>query len=71
MILLPPAPNACQVCATKHPPELPHNPQSLYWAMAAQMQGKPTPTWKIAMEHCTPEMKERWTAELKKMGVEV
>lgn len=71
MMLLPVAPDRCQVCAAKHEPEMPHDAQSIYWAMAARMQGKPAPTWKLAMEHCSPEMRRAWTDELKKMGVEV
>ena len=71
MILLPPAPDACQVCATKHEPGQPHNAQSLYWQMAAKMKGEPPVTWKRAMAHCTPAVKKFWTAELRKAGAKV
>jgi len=71
MMLLPPHPDACQVCARKHEPNLPHDAQSLYWAFAANMKGEPKPTWSIAMAHCTPEMKKLWTAELTRRGVDL
>lgn len=71
MMLLPPAPGFCQVCAVDHAPEEPHNPQSLYWATARHMKGLPPPTWKDALAHVTPELRARWVEELAAHGVTV
>lgn len=71
MILLPPAPGACQVCAAKHEPQEPHNAESLYWGMCAKMKGQPSPTWKAALAHCAPATKKIWKAELRKRGVKI
>lgn len=67
--LLPPAPDACQVCAGRHAPEEPHNPQSLYWATARSMQGLPSPTWEDALEHVDDGMHAHWRAALGERGV--
>lgn len=72
MTLLPPAPDACQECAVKHPPEQPHNPQSLYWATKRKMESKPPPTWEIALEHCPQDVYDLWVDALAtKHGVKV
>lgn len=72
MMLLPPRADACQVCATKHEPELPHNKDSLYYQMAFTIQnpGK-WPTWADAMAHCSPKMREDWTRLLEEAGQEI
>lgn len=69
MMLLPPHPDACQVCAVKHEPEQPHNPQSLYWQVARQMDGLPPPTWADALAHVTPELRAAWVTALAGHGV--
>jgi hypothetical protein len=51
MTLMPPAKDRCQTCAADHKPEEPHNPQSLYWGVARQMQKLPPPTWEDALAH--------------------
>lgn len=71
MMLLPPHPDACQVCARKHEPWNPHDAQSLYWAVARKMEGKPAPTWKLAMKHCLPAVKKIWKKELRLRGVKI
>lgn len=71
MMLLPPAADRCQVCATKHEPQLPHNQQSLYYQMAFNIEHGRGPTWKDAMEHCDDTMKRLWITELAKHGVTV
>jgi hypothetical protein len=72
MMLLPPRADSCQICATEHEPELPHNKDSLYYQMAFTMQnpGK-WPTWADAMQHCTSQMREDWTRLLLEKGQEV
>lgn len=71
MMLLPPHPDACQVCARKHQPDQPHDAQSLYWHTARRLQGLPPPTWADALEHVAPEVREAWVAGLAKHGVVV
>lgn len=71
MTILPPAADCCQVCARQHPPELPHDPQSLYWATVRVAEGKPEPTWADAMAHCTPEMRAEWSERLTLRGVHI
>lgn len=67
--LLPPALDACQVCATKHKPEWPHNKDSLYYQLAFRDEHGRWPTWADAIAHCSEEMKEAWKKELIKLGV--
>jgi hypothetical protein len=68
-MLLPPAPDVCQECATKHEPEEPHNAQSLYYQYSFKAEHGRWPTWKDAIAHCSEEVKEAWTKELKARGV--
>lgn len=69
--MLPPKPDVCQVCATKHEPEEPHNQQSLYYQYYFYADNERWPTWKDAMAHCTPELQEKWIAALKEKGVKI
>lgn len=71
MTLLPPAPDACQVCAVKHLPAEPHNPDSLYWQVARQLKGESTPTWDEALAHCPDDVFEAWRIALALRGVHV
>jgi hypothetical protein len=66
-ILLPPCPDACQECAVKHPPEIPHNQQSLFYQYHFYAEHGRWPTWDDAMAHCSPEIQTLWKAELKKV----
>jgi hypothetical protein len=67
--LLPAKPGTCPECATDHPPELPHNQQSLTYQYHFYGKNGRWPTWADAMAHCTEEMRSRWTEELAKRGV--
>lgn len=69
--LMPPAADACPTCAREHDPAEPHDAQSLYWAMARKMAGKPEPTWREAMAHCEPQVITDWTEKLGEMGVDL
>jgi len=69
--LLPPAPDACQECATKHEAAMPHNQQSLYWYYWFYAKHNRWPTWADAMAHCSEEMKVKWIAALAERGVKV
>ena len=71
MTLLPPAADACQVCAREHPPEQPHDAQSLYWATARAMEGRSNATWHEAMEHCSAEVRAAWSERLVLKGVDL
>lgn len=71
MMFLKPAPDKCQVCAVDHDPELPHNPDSLYYQMTFYDQNKRWPGWADAMAHCSQEMKDMWVVALKEKGIEV
>jgi hypothetical protein len=68
-MLLPPKPGTCNVCATKHEPELPHNRDSLYYQMAFQSEHGRWPTWADAMTHCSVQMQETWRKLLRERGV--
>lgn len=63
--VLPPPPDACQVCATEHDPAQPHNKQSLYYQFIFNAENGRSATWKDAMDHCTDEVKAAWKKALK------
>lgn len=69
--LLPPPADACQVCADRHVPWAPHNPESLYWQTARRIAGEPMPTWEEALAHVSDELYAAWREELAKRGVDV
>ncbi|WP_287194954.1 hypothetical protein [Syntrophothermus sp.] len=69
--LMPAAPGTCPECAVDHPPELPHNQQSLFFQYKFFNEHGRWPTWEDAMAHCSEEMKEFWRVELRKRGVEI
>lgn len=71
MMLLPPKEGLCPECATDHPPEMPHNAQSLFYGVKFQMENDRSPDWRDAMAHCDEETKARWTAALIEAGVDV
>jgi len=58
MTLLPPAKDVCQVCATKHSSEEPHNKDSLYYQMQFRQKHERWPTWKDAISHCSKGVKK-------------
>src|SRR4051794_40820857 len=65
MMLLPPAGDHCSECGTKHHPDEPHNPESLYWQTKRSLAGLPPATWEDALAHCPPEVLEPWERKLK------
>jgi len=69
--LMPAAPGTCPECAVDHPPELPHNQQSLFFQYKFYNDHGRWPTSEDAMAHCSEEMKEFWRVELRKRGVEI
>lgn len=69
MMLLPPRPGTCPVCATEHEPGLPHNQQSLYYQMRFYGLHGRWPTWADALAHVTNErLREHWETSIKTMG---
>jgi hypothetical protein len=66
--LLPPKPDLCQECATRHSPDEPHNKNSLYYQMHFKMRSGRDATWEDAMAHCDEEIKQLWREELVKLG---
>jgi hypothetical protein len=71
MTLLPPKKGACQECGSEHPPEFPHNPESLYWHTKRRLKGEEPPTWNDALAHCAPEIREAWVAALRERGIDI
>lgn len=69
--LLPPAPDVCQEGAVQHDPELPHNQESVYYHYHFHFAHGRWPTWRDAMEHCSPEMRDFWTQALAEKGITV
>lgn len=53
----PPAPGTCPICGTKHPPEFPHNKNSLFYQYSFAQQFGRWPTWADACAHCDEETK--------------
>lgn len=61
----------CPVCAKVHDPKKPHFQNSpIYQCKFYDEHGR-IPTWKDAMEHCSPDIKELWQQSLKDKGIEI
>ena len=71
LMLVPPAPDVCQECATPHDADLPHNRDSLSYQMRFHALHGRWPTWADALAHCDGAMRADWTAELTKLGVDL
>lgn len=69
--LMPPHPDACQVCARNpaHPPGQPHNADSLYYKYAFYGEHGRWPTWADAIAHCSDETRALWEDALRCAGV--
>ena len=59
----------CQECAVKHPPEQPHNRDSLFYQYKFYDEQGRWPTWEDAMSHCPEEIKILWREQLQNHGV--
>lgn len=70
--ILPPPAGACQECGRTHDPSQPHDAASLHYQYTfyAKNDGR-WPTWLDAMAHCSEDVREAWTYQLTKMGVDV
>ena len=69
--LLPPAPNLCPECATKHDQDQPHNAQSFYYQFKFNQEHGRSPTWNDAMAHCSKKVKNYWKSHLEKLGIDL
>lgn len=68
MHMLPAAPGKCPECAVDHPPEQPHNAQSLFYQMQFHGAHQRWPTWKDAVAHCSPDVAASWEAHLRSLN---
>jgi hypothetical protein len=57
-MLLPCAKNVCPACAADHPPDKPHNSESLYYQYSFFERFGRWPTWADAVAHCPKAMRE-------------
>ena len=71
MMLMPAKEGTCEQCSAVHEKGHPHNAQSIFYQYWFYNEYGRWPNWKDAMSHCTSEMKNRWTLELEKAGVNV
>lgn len=71
VMLVPPRPGVCPVCAVDHDLAMPHNRDSLYYQMKFRRRYGRFPTWKDAAANCTPEIKKRFAEEYAKRGITI
>lgn len=69
VMILPPKPGTCPVCAVGHKANQPHNPESLYYQMKFRQQHGRFPTWADAMAHCEEHIRKMWIDALAERGV--
>lgn len=69
MMLLPPAPGVCPLCAVDHESWQAHNAQSLYYQTRFQMTHGRSAKWSDAIMHCAPAIREQWIGPLRAAGV--
>lgn len=69
--MLPPAPDLCQICATKHDPTQPHNAQSFYFQYWFFDTNGRKATWADAMLHCDEKTKAPWLAGFEACGIDI
>jgi len=67
--MLPAKPGTCPECAVNHPPEQPHDQQSLFYQYKFYSENGRWPTWDDAMAHCNTEIREVWRVALRERGV--
>ena len=66
MMLLPPAPDVCQICGVEHKPLEAHNAHSLYYAVRFKMAHGRDATWADAVAHLPDDMQLLWKAAISK-----
>lgn len=68
MFLLPPAPDKCQICATAHGPNEPHNYWSLYYQFRFRGQYGRDATHSDAVAHLPESVQQKYKALLPEYG---
>ncbi len=69
MHIMPPEdPLACRSCGRQHPPELPHDATRMHYQYTFYGEHGRWPTWKDAIAHCDPPIRDAWEAELRRKG---
>lgn len=68
MMLLPPTPGTCPICATAHASCDPHNAQSLYYQYRFLQAHGRWPTWADAVAHCATDLRQLWKTALLERG---
>ena len=61
----------CPECAVKHPPEAPHDVQSLYYQYSFKERHGRWPTWADALAHCDEAVRKQWIEQLATYGIKV
>ena len=69
--LLPPAPDACQVCGRRHHPQMMHGRDSMYYQTSFYQQRERSPTWSDAMAHCGASLQLEYRIALRDMFKEL
>ena len=69
IVILPPRPGACPICAARHKENQPHNPESLYYQVRFRQKHRRFPTWADAMAHCSEGIQKIWIDGLAERGV--
>src|SRR5471030_595135 len=69
--IMPPPPGCCQECGIQHDPKLPHNVAQLHYQYTFYARERRWPSWVDAMAHCTDQVRDAWTQELVKHGVDI
>jgi hypothetical protein len=67
MMLLPPPPGVCPICAHDHDPTWPHNKDSVYYQYRFYGTHGRWPTWADAIAHCDQPTRDHWERELRLM----
>lgn len=68
MMLMPAAPGTCEHCAVAHPPDQPHNKDSLFYQMRFHGEHGRWPVWADAVAHCAEPVRAAWERELRARG---
>lgn len=69
--LMPAKEGTCEICATAHDPDQPHNAQSLFYQTRFNIEHGRAATWIDAMEHCSAPVRDLWRNALIERGVDV
>lgn len=68
--LMPAKAGTCEVCATAHDPELPHNRESLFYQYRFWAEHQRWPNWADALEHCSIDTRAKWFEAMRIAGID-